>query len=352
MFRSIRLISIISNSNNMSIFKRKKEREYESEEEELEELDVRDLKPENKRKRKEPPKPWGKKERYTVLFFLLATVLTSGILAASSRNWKLPGLPQISIPKFPAWNLNFLNGQTITIGPGKKQTDSDQIKKARIIEKEFGKRTKPLSGLYAFYVVDLENEYSFGTGEHEILTAASLIKLPVLAAIYMEAEKGNLNLDDKPKGSSLTFRELAREMGKKSNNQAQITVANALGRDKIQSVIEVIGMTKTSYAENETTAYDIGLFFQKLWANQIVTEEFRDEILGYLTDTIYENWLKKGIPEVRVAHKYGREVHVISDAGIVFAPKPFILVIMSQGVVDAETDAFIPEFAAFVFKER
>lgn len=150
----------------------------------------------------------------------------------------------------------------------------------------------------------------------------------------------------------MTYRKLVEEMGKKSNNQAQLTVVNDLGREKIQTVIDNLGMNDTSYLQNETTAYDIGLFFQKLWDGQIVPEKSRDEILGYLTDTIYEDWIKAGLPaDTRLAHKYGREVHVINDAGIILTDAPFVLVIMTQGIIEKEADVFIPEFSALVFKE-
>lgn len=335
----------------MSFFSRNKEEDFEDEEEELGELEVKDLKPENRRRRKEIAKPWGKRERLTVFIFLLATVIISGLLAVSSRNWKLPGLPEVKFPAIGKINFDFLGGKTITIGSGKRKADPELLAKADKIKEEFNQRTRDFSGTYTFYLVDLTNSFSFGKNENEVMTAASLMKLPVIATIYSEAEKGKINLDAKPSGSSLTFRQLAEEMAKRSNNQAQLTAAAALGRDKIQQVIDGIGMQGTSSSRDETTAQDIGLFFQKLWNKEIVSETSRDEILNYLTDTIYENWFKKGIPQVRVAHKYGREVHVISDAGLVFAQKPFVLVVMSQGVVDVQADAFIPEFAAFVFKE-
>lgn len=335
----------------MSIFSRKKQEDFEDEEEIQREFPVKDLKPENKKRRVEPPKPWGKKERLTVLFFLLGTVLVSSMLAASSRSWKLPGLPQIKAPTFPKWDLDFLSGETITIGSRQKTIDPVLLEKSNKIKEEFNKKTRELSGTYSLYVLDLTTGYSFGENEKNVLTAASLIKLPVVASIYLEAEEGNIELDKAPTGSNFTFRQLASEMGKKSNNQAQLATAKALNEERINNTIKSVGMEDTSYPENETTAADVGLFFQKLWKNEIVSEKSRDEILGFLTDTIFEDWIKKGIPEVRVAHKYGREVHVISDAGIVFTQKPFVLVIMSQGVVDKEADLVIPEIAALVFSE-
>ncbi|MBI4157750.1 serine hydrolase [Candidatus Woesebacteria bacterium] len=335
----------------MNIFGRRKEKDYEDEDEIQGGFPVRDLKPENKKKRIEPPKPWGRKERLTVLTFLLGTVLISGILAASSRNWKLPGFPRINLPDISGWNFDFWGEETITIGRAKRTADPFLVERGERVKGEFTKKTKDLSGTYALFVIDLTSGYSFGENENETLKAASLIKLPVIASIYSEAETGNINLDKAPSGSNLTFGELAREMGKKSSNQAQVAIVKALGEEKVTNVIDKAMMKSTSYSENETTAADIGLFFQKLWNKEVVSESSRDEILKHLTDTIYEDWIKKGIPEVRVAHKYGREVHVISDAGVVFANNPFVLVIMSEGVVDKEADAFIPQMASLVFEE-
>jgi hypothetical protein len=92
----------------MGLFGRKKEEEEFDEEEgfsEEEELNDRkltrkfkDLNPKDKKKRKEPPKPWGKKERILVLgFFLVTTILALGMYIAS-HNFKFAELPKISIP--------------------------------------------------------------------------------------------------------------------------------------------------------------------------------------------------------------------------------------------------------------
>src|SRR5688572_12694049 len=72
----------------------------------LKKKDFKDLSPENKKTRKEPIKPWGKKERFLVLSVMILTALISGIAALSARNYKLPGVPRI---KFPQNLLSFLS---------------------------------------------------------------------------------------------------------------------------------------------------------------------------------------------------------------------------------------------------
>jgi len=327
----------------MSIF-RKKEEEYEDEQE-LEENPrprrIRNLNPEYKKKRKEPPKPWGKKERLLVLFFLAGTIITSAALSLSSRDWKLPGLPKIKITK-PVFK--FFQEETIIIG-GKPEGKQ----KAEKATSTFANLTKPYSGTYALYVSRLEDGSNYGVNENRIMQAASLIKLPLMAAVYIQAEKKELALSDKPQGQTRTFQELVESMGKASDNDAFRIVKKALGDEKINQTVKDIGMTNTSLANNETTPKDIGLFFEKLMAGEIVSYTHREEILGYLTDTAFENWIATGITDVRVAHKYGREIHVVNDAGLIYAQRPFILVLMSQGIIEREADELIPKLAAEIY---
>ncbi len=83
----------------MSLFRRDKEEDYEDEDEILEEEDRRDrklarkfkdLRGENKKRRKEPLKPWGKRERILVLIILLSTIIISGVLAGLKFDFEMP----------------------------------------------------------------------------------------------------------------------------------------------------------------------------------------------------------------------------------------------------------------------
>ncbi|HJX45907.1 MAG TPA: serine hydrolase [Patescibacteria group bacterium] len=316
-----------------------------------------------RRRKKEPPKPWGKKERFLVLFILLFTILTSIILALSAREWKLPGLPRI---KFPA--ISIFQQETIVLENDKKNGSKEIAERSQKIVTEFKNTTNDLSGVYGLFVIDLKSGYSFGISEDESFTAASLIKLPVMAAAYLESEKGSLNLETiytlkdsdkiggsgslyyKPAGTKLSYKDLLMLMGKQSDNTAFGIMKKIIGDTKINEVIKTIGMSSTSLTDNSTSLYDIGIFFKKLWEGKITSKDSADEILGNLTDTTYENWIAAGIPaDIRVAHKYGREVHVVNDAGIVYADNPFVLVILTKGVIESEADSIFPSLAGIVY---
>lgn len=106
----------------MAIFGRKNEEEIEDEDEFAEEGEgssrkftkkFRDLNPANKKKRKEPPKPWGKKERILVLIILLITVIISVILTLGTKD-KIAF--KLSLPKFDFSSLNIFREETIIVG--------------------------------------------------------------------------------------------------------------------------------------------------------------------------------------------------------------------------------------------
>jgi len=314
----------------------------------------------NKRQKKEALKPWGKKERLVVFLTFFITVLVTGFLFLSSRSWKLPNFPRIEIP-----NFQILKSGTVSIGNG---TNVQKEKEDEII-KYFKENTDKLTGTYSFFVIDLSSGYEFGFRERNIMQAASLIKLPVFISLYQEAESSLLNLDSiytlkssdirvgsgslqyKKPGTQISYREMLKLMGKESDNTSFNIFRNILGDQKIQKTINDIGMVSTSLAENETSAHDVSLLFQKLFNGQLIDKNNTEEMLGYLTDTIYEDYIPKGVLEVKVAHKFGREVNVTNDAGIIYSSKPFVLVILSEGIIYSEADLFIPEFSKFVFEK-
>lgn len=324
------------------IFNRKKDEDFDDEIDEVEipRRKFKDLNPEDRKARKEPPKPWGEKERYFVLFALLVTVLTSGVLALSARNFKLPKLQRLEMPKFT--NINPFKEQIITVGNSGSNVSQEKIENTKKLFKE---ATNNYSGIYSFYIYDLNGDYYYGFGHQEKMQAASLIKLPVIYALYKEFEEGKLDLSK--------HKNLIEVMGKRSDNTAFNNAVELLGKEKINKTIIDLGMVKTSYENNTTTPEEIGIFFKKLYKNEILNKSDSSEFQGYMTDTIFEKWLRVGIPEnINLIHKYGREVNVVNDAGIVMTKNPFVIVIMTDGVVEKEADELFPKLTELLYNEH
>jgi beta-lactamase class A len=203
--------------------------------------------------------------------------------------------------------------------------------------------TQDLRGTYGFYVYRFTDQVEYGLYQDLVFPAASLIKLPVMLAVYQEAEKGAFGL--------VQYQELVEAMGQRSDNGAFNQMIRVLGEEKIQATIDSLAMSSTSLARNDTTPADIGLFFRQLWEGGIVSEAHRDEILGFLTETEFEDRLPAGLPEsVRVAHKIGTEIGSFSDGGIVFGSQPFVVVVISKNAREGEADQALPQIAQMIWE--
>ncbi len=320
---------------------------------------IKDLKPENKRRRKEPIRPWKTLDRVIIFFLIVFTFGLSLYFSARSRGLLVNNPFALKLPK-----IDLSVKRTVEIGKRNEKNIS-----VRAVE-EFIKHTDPLQGEYGLfvYVLDGNDSYEFGVREKEMFQAASLIKLPVMAGMYIEEERQNLDLKTlyklkkedkaegsgslyyKPAGYELSYRELIRLMGKESDNTAFNICVKILGEERVNEIINDIGMVDTSVDTNETTPYDVGLFFRKLWEGKLLNNKNTTELLSYLTDTKYENHLPAGLPsKIKIAHKYGRETGVVNDAGIVYADNPYIVVIMSKDADLDEADKAFAELSKIVY---
>lgn len=192
--------------------------------------------------------------------------------------------------------------------------------------------TKSQTGKYAVKVVRLVTEESYGFNETATMAARSVIKVPIiLTAIRL--------------GYGDTYNDLLMRMGKNSDNNAQIKMEKYLGMTKIQNTLEILGMTNTDFGGNTTTADDL----VKMW-KYIYESPDKEKAAEFLTNSIYEDRISKGIPEgVRLIHKVGTDINVWNDSGIVLNSKPFILVILNQGVTREEAVIVVPELTKMVW---
>ena len=358
----------------MGLFgKKKDEEELEdeeilSEEEELEDRKLtrkfKDLKPENKKKRKEPPKPWGKKERIIVLsFFLITTFLAAGMFLFS-HNYKIPGLPRISIGEIDFRNP--FGEETIQIG--QKQNISQDDPKADEAISYFNDQIKPLAGLYAFKVVRLGDKTNYGVSVDDKIQGASILKLPLMVFVYKLSEEGKINLDtkyslkeedkikgsgilsDQPNGTEVTYRKMVEYMGKNSDRTAYKIMKDIAGDKVYKQFVKDIGMNNTDVDTGMTTSSDISLVFSKLYDGQLINQKNKDELIGYIQNTIYEDWITAGVPSgIKVAHKFGQDVGVLVDGGIVYADKPYIIVLMGEGITQKEANILFPKISRKIY---
>jgi beta-lactamase class A len=170
--------------------------------------------------------------------------------------------------------------------------------------------------------------------------AASLSKLYALLTLYRAASRGELSLDDKitmrssdvwaygtgvlykhPVGYTMTLRECAKFMIKKSDNTAELMLNRYLEEERIEAELHRIGADSTRYWHpiNTTTPNDILLVLKKIADPSHTSPQLSAEMLELMTNTSLEDRLPQPLPEeTSVAHKIGSYENTFSDAGIVF----------------------------------
>jgi len=207
----------------------------------------------------------------------------------------------------------------------------------------------------------------------EPFPAASLIKVPILIYLLREKDRGNLKLDetilleskDKVGGSGILFElhdripftlhDLAVLMIVVSDNTATNLLMDRLGADKIQTMIDSLGLSKTLLLRkmmiagnappaNYTSPLDMFALHKKLVLGELLSRESTDLAIGILSRQQYNEKIPLLLPkEVKVAHKTGEISGVRDDCGIVLAGnRPYILCLLTKEVTDeVKTDQIL-----------
>ncbi|MGI6776130.1 MAG: serine hydrolase [Patescibacteria group bacterium] len=274
----------------------------------------------------------GKRRRIIFVLFLLTTGLSFLIYLGKQASPKIEEITQPAV---------FRSSPAFSPSPSPSPIEES---KALELEKILAGR----QGVYGVYYLNLRTGKAVSIREKESFPAASLIKLPIVYTLYQQAQEGKINLEEKytlkeedkvggagslyqdAAGAVYSYRELARLCGKQSDNTAAAILEKVLGAEAIEATIRRLGMENTSFSRRQTTPEDIALFWQKLWEGDL-KEEYREEILDLLTETIFEEQIPAALPAgVKVAHKVGIDEGILHDAGIIFQDPPFILVLMSK----------------------
>jgi len=231
----------------------------------------------------------------------------------------------------------------------------------------------------AFRTLDGKTEWYFRADE--AFHAASTMKIPVLIELFHQVREGKLKLDDalpiknefhslvdgsvytlnaaddsegdlyKSVGQTRTFRQLCELMITVSSNFATNLLIEKLGVDNIRATVHSLhadGMNVLRGVEdikayekglnNTTTARGLQQLLDAIALGQAVDEDSSRQMIEILERQKFNEGIPAGLPQgTRVAHKTGEITKIHHDAAIVFAPRPFVLVILVRGI--AETKA-------------
>lgn len=181
---------------------------------------------------------------------------------------------------------------------------------------------------YAVGVYRLATGESYGFNLEEIMPARSVIKVPIMiTAVNLYENK---------------YEDLLMKMGKNSDNKAQVKIEKIVGVGEIKKTLERLDMRNTNFENNTTTVNDLIKMWRYVSQNEIWEK--------YFVDSIWEDRITKGIPVgTKLVHKVGTDLNIWNDSGIVYATKPFILVILNEGVERTAATKLVPELTQTVW---
>ena len=208
--------------------------------------------------------------------------------------------------------------------------------------------------------------------------AASTMKVPVMIELFRQAEAGTVKLDDqipvrnefhsivdgsvyqmdvsddsdgevyKRTGKTMALRELCEAMITVSSNFAANLLIERLGANHAQATVERLGGTGVHVLRgvedqkafdkglnNVTTAGGLAALFEHLARGTAVSPKADAEMIAILKRQKFNDAIPAGVPEgTPVAHKTGTITKIHHDAGIVYGPHPYVVVVLTRGIQD------------------
>ena len=220
-------------------------------------------------------------------------------------------------------------------------------------------RTFP--GETAYYFLDLHDneEHSFAA-EHSF-DAASIIKLPVMAAVYDAAKKREISLSQLltvhesekvpscgtvkylPEGTRVPVDTLIRMMITVSDNTATNMLIRLLSIDRINAFLAENGIRTTRLnrlifdaeaasrgISNRIALCEIAGLLKRIHAGTLVDAQASESMLEILKAKQINHKIPNALPRVPIAHKTGEDTNESHDAALICTEHPYILCFASE----------------------
>lgn len=229
-------------------------------------------------------------------------------------------------------------------------------------------------GTYAVAIKNLKTGESYYTNEHRVFDAGSLYKIWVLATAYDQIEKGKLkedeilsstipelnaefNISSKSaeitKGEiSLSVKSAVQQMIIISHNYSALLLTKRMKLSTMEAFLKENNFSESSFDPPKTTAYDVSVFFEKLYKGQLGGVQNAEKMMDLFKKQTLNNKLPKLLPEDSIiAHKTGEIGHFTHDAGIVFLENnDYIIVVMSESTNPAGAEERIAQLSKTIYE--
>ena len=228
----------------------------------------------------------------------------------------------------------------------------------------------------AFRTLDGKEEWY--SRADESFHAASTMKVPVLIELFRQAREGKLTLEDplviknefrsivdgstykldaaddseaelyKAEGQTRTLGQLTELMITVSSNFATNLLIEKLGVENIRGMVHSLGADGMKVLRgvedgkafqkglnNTTTARALAVLLTAIADGKAVDADSSKRMIAILERQKFNDAIPAGLPQgTVVAHKTGDITGVHHDAAIVYAKRPFVLVMLVRGITD------------------
>jgi beta-lactamase class A len=200
-----------------------------------------------------------------------------------------------------------------------------------------------------FYIKNLNTHEVYVYNEKQVVSSASLIKVPIMAEVLRQVKEGELSLkqrivveeNDKvpysivsllEAGNSYSLKDMITLMIIQSDNTATNMLIDLAGIENVNRLLENIGLDDTALQrkmmdfvsrkegkDNLTTAADMGRIFELIYKGFLIDDKFSNLMKDILKNQLYNEMTGLYMPKkVEIAHKTGDLGGTNHDCGIVY----------------------------------
>nr|WP_276020510.1 serine hydrolase [Acetivibrio straminisolvens] len=210
---------------------------------------------------------------------------------------------------------------------------------------------------FGIYFIDLHTGREFGINDTEEFFAASTFKIPLNLYVYDSIREGKIDADTvleyteedfeggtgviwnkESFGKTFTVRELLRLSIVYSDNVAVNMLLRCVGKANVKNYMRELGGIRVDDRKNVSCPKDMALYLKKVYELSENGDPLGKELVKNMINTKFYDRLPVLLPKnVKIAHKTGNYIGVVHDVGIVYAGRPYIIVVMTKNVKNEQT---------------
>ena len=247
------------------------------------------------------------------------------------------------------------------VSEGVPEAERERVENAL---EEARERIENYDGVAGVYVRDLEGDFGYGVRPDEEFFTASIIKIPVMVAVYRKVDEGELSFSQMVEikeedwaagagwlqweraGTKQTVGDLLLLMMTQSDNVATNALVRTVGgMDHVNEVVRSLGAENTllyqklsseraaiPQLDNRSTPRDMAAMMQQIADGEAASEKNCRRMIELMDLNELDWWLDAGLPaDVYAANKAGWLYEVYDDVGIVRAgDRPYVIAILSK----------------------